>query len=81
MTSQVSAKRLTQIETHKTVKILRIEGDRGLQDKLRQLGILPGDIASIIRHAPFGGPVLIEVGGREIALGQQIAFNILVREA
>jgi Fe2+ transport system protein FeoA len=80
MTLQVSIQRLSQVEPHKTVKILSIEGGIGMQDKLRQLGLLPGDTAYIVRHAPFGGPVLIEVGGREIALGQQIAFNILVNE-
>jgi Fe2+ transport system protein FeoA len=73
--------RLSQVDHNKKVQILEIQGDIGLQEKLRQLGLLPGDTACILRQAPFGGPVLIEVGGREIALGRQIAFNILVKEA
>jgi ferrous iron transport protein A len=73
--------RLSQIENTKKVQILEIEGDIGLQEKLRQLGLLPGDMVCILRQAPFGGPVLIEIGGREIALGRQIAFKILVKES
>ena len=32
----------------------------------------------VVRMAPLGGPILIEVNGREIALGREIAEKILV---
>lgn len=48
--------------------------------KLRSIGFMPGDCARVIRHAPFGGPVLLEVEGREIALGHGIAQKIEVEE-
>lgn len=50
----------------------------GLAAKLRQLGLVPGDIAKVVRHAPFRGPVLLEVNGREIAIGRAIAAKIKV---
>ena len=46
--------------------------------KLRQLGLLPGDLARVMRHAPFGGPIMIEVNGRTIALGKGVAAKIAV---
>jgi len=60
------------------VKIVGIRGGRGLESKCRQLGICPGDQAKIIRHAPFNGPLLIEVGGRDIALGRGVAAKIII---
>jgi len=62
------------------VKILGIRGGRGLESKCRQLGICPGDCAMVIRHAPFNGPLLIEVSGRDIALGRGVASRIIVEE-
>ncbi|HMD88582.1 MAG TPA: FeoA family protein [Anaerolineaceae bacterium] len=62
------------------VRIIRFKDNRGLEGKLRQLGILPGDAAKIIRQAPFDGPFLLEIRGREIALGSRIAEGIVVEE-
>ena len=62
------------------VRILRFKDTSGLEGKLRQLGILPGDAARIIRQAPFDGPFLLEIRGREIAIGSRIAEGIIVEE-
>jgi Fe2+ transport system protein FeoA len=62
------------------VRIVRFKDSKSLEGKLRQLGILPGDAAKIIRHAPFDGPFLLEIRGREIALGSRIADGIIVEE-
>ena len=56
------------------------EGSSGVELKLRKLGLLPGDTAKVIRHAPLGGPLLIECKGRQIALGRGVAVKILVEE-
>jgi len=45
---------------------------------LRQLGLIPGDDARVLRHAPLGGPVLVEVDGRSIALGRGVASKVVV---
>ena len=61
--------------------MVRIEGfltPASLAAKLRQLGMVPGDTARIIRQAPFDGPFLLEIRGREIALGKSIAARVLV---
>ena len=60
------------------IRVTRFEAGKGLDIKLRSLGILPGDSARVIRRAPFGGPILVEIHGREIALGRGIAEKIEV---
>ena len=69
---------LLDIEIGSSVKIIGFEGGLGLQTKLTQYGLYPGDVARLLRIAPFHGPVLIEVSGREIALGRGVAAKVQV---
>ena len=69
---------LLDIEIGASVRITGFEASQGLKTKLTQYGLYPGDIARLLRVAPFRGPVLIEVGGREIALGRGVAAKIQV---
>ncbi len=60
------------------IKIFSFENHSSLRAKLNQYGIYQGDSLRVIRVAPLGGPFLVEVNGREIALGREIAEKILV---
>ena len=62
-------------------RVLRLNGGAGLEDKLTQHGLYPGDCVRVLRAAPMGGPLLVDVHGREIALGRGIAEKILVEES
>jgi ferrous iron transport protein A len=57
------------------------EGGDKFQQRLLQHGLYPGDRARILRTAPMRGPLLVEVSGREIAIGRSIAQKILVEVA
>jgi Fe2+ transport system protein FeoA len=46
--------------------------------KLNQYGLYVGDTVRVLRVAPLDGPLLVEVNGREIALGRVLAEKILV---
>ncbi|MFC2053292.1 ferrous iron transport protein A [Chloroflexota bacterium] len=72
--------KLLDVKSGKKVCIVGYEGSSGVELKLRKLGLLPGDTAKVIRHAPLGGPLLIECKGRQIALGRGVAVKILVEE-
>jgi ferrous iron transport protein A len=72
---------LLQVKAGKLVRVKYITGGASLEHKLRQLGLLPGDYARVLRFAPLGGPILIEVGGRSIALGRGIASKVEVEDA
>ena len=72
--------RMNQAASKTCVRVIAIHGGKGLEAKLRQLGLLPGDMARVLRQAPFGGPLLIEIEGRSIAIGRGIAAKIEVEE-
>jgi ferrous iron transport protein A len=59
-------------------QIKKIAGGRSLKLKLIQLGLHVGDYVHVLRRAPFGGPVLVECNGREVALGRGVAEKIIV---
>jgi ferrous iron transport protein A len=52
-----------------------------LRSKLMQYGLHIGDQMRVLRSAPLGGPLLVEVNGREIALGRRVAEKIFVEAA
>ncbi|MBI4537518.1 MAG: metal-dependent transcriptional regulator [candidate division NC10 bacterium] len=47
---------------------------------LASLGLLPEAEVTVEEVAPFGGPLLIQVGGARYALGREVAGRILVRD-
>ena len=68
------------IERSKKYEGLEEKHGPGLEDKLTQHGIYPGDCVRVLREAPMGGPLLVDVHGREIALGRGVAKKIFVDE-
>ena len=72
---------LIDVEPGIRVKVVGFEGGEKFQDRLFQHGLYPGDRARILRTAPMKGPLLVEVSGREIALGRAVAKKILVEMA
>ena len=73
-----SNSRLIDVEKGAQVRITSFEGGHAYMVKLNRFGLYPGDLARVVRYAPFGGPVLLEVRGMQIALGRGIAARILV---
>ena len=69
---------ILEIENGRWVKVVDFRGGRGIDARLSQMGFLPGNKIRVIRSAPFRGPLLIEVEGREIVLGRGVARNVLV---
>lgn len=71
---------LLNVQHGEWVRILRLDGGANVRDKLTQHGLYPGDHVRVLRAAPLGGPLLVDVNGREIALGRGIAEKIVVEE-
>jgi ferrous iron transport protein A len=69
--------KLIEVPLGERARLISVE-DVSLRAKLIQYGLYPGDSLRVLRLAPFGGPVLIEVNDREIALGRALAKKILV---
>jgi Fe2+ transport system protein FeoA len=70
--------RLIDAAMGQRVKVTGVEGGGSLRSKLTQYGLYAGDVVRVLREAPLGGPLLIEVAGREIALGRGVAEKIHV---
>jgi ferrous iron transport protein A len=62
----------------KWLKVIAFEGGTRLRARLTQHGLFTGDRVRVLRAAPLDGPLLVEVNGREIALGRGIAQKIIV---
>jgi len=69
---------LLRVKNGRWVRVSNFLGGRGMEMRLSQLGFLPGNKIRIIRSAPFHGPLLVQVEGREVVLGRGIARHILV---
>ena len=67
---------LLNVPNGKRARLVSV-GER-LRSKLMQYGLHVGDFVRVLRSAPLGGPLLVEVNGREIALGRTVAENIFV---
>jgi Fe2+ transport system protein FeoA len=44
------------------------------------MGLCPGREVKVIRYAPMGGPILVDVEGRSVALGRGIASRVKVEK-
>ncbi len=56
-----------------------VEEEASFLRYLASLGLLPGAELRVEEVAPFGGPLLVQVGDARYALGREVAANILVR--
>ena len=70
--------KLLDAPKNQTVIIVEYEGGKGVGFKLRQLGLCPGREVRVLRYAPLGGPVMIDIGGRSVALSRGIADRVKV---
>jgi len=71
---------LLEIPKGHTVRIVNYRGGRGVGFKLRQLGLSPGKEIKVLRYAPMGGPIMIDVEGRSVAIGRGIASRVQVED-
>jgi ferrous iron transport protein A len=69
---------ILEVENGHWARVINLHGGCALASRLSQMGFLPGNKIRVIRAAPFKGPVLLEVEGREIVLGRGVARQILV---
>jgi len=69
---------LTRLEPGKKAKVAAIQGGWGVKRRLYQMGIHPGDLVTVTRQGPLGGPIAIEVHGFQLALGRGVASQVFV---
>jgi DtxR family Mn-dependent transcriptional regulator len=62
-------------------RISFIRGGHTVLQRLLDMGLTPGTNVSIVRAAPFNGPIEISLRGSRLALGRGIASNVFVEAA
>jgi DtxR family Mn-dependent transcriptional regulator len=53
-------------------------GGWGLQRRLMEMGLTPGTRVTVVKSAPFNGPLEVLVRGSRLALGRKMAHRIYV---
>jgi Fe2+ transport system protein FeoA len=61
------------------VEVVEVEGGWEVRQRLKQIGVNEGDILLVKRRAVFGGPIVIETHGSEMAIGRGMAGHVAVR--
>lgn len=69
---------LSELECGKYAKVIKIQSNPALKDKLEAMGIYEGTIILKKSAIPAKGPVIVEKGSMQFALGYDITENILV---
>jgi ferrous iron transport protein A len=72
------AKNLLQLKRNQWAKVTDILGGFGLRRKLESLGVRVGSRILKVSDAP--GPVVVNVGGTQLAIGKGMASKIIVEE-
>ncbi len=74
--------KLSQMQAGERRIILALDGlSDTVRKKLMVMGVLPNTEVVLIRRAPMGDPLQVEVRGVSIALRENIAANIDVERA
>jgi DtxR family Mn-dependent transcriptional regulator len=59
-------------------KVSFIRGEHRVLQRLSDMGLTPGTEVTVVKSAPFHGPVEVAVRGSKLALGKDIASNVFV---
>jgi len=74
-------KSLINIKKNYLVKIEKIMGSPVQQERLQDLGFIPGTLTSLIAKLPFNGALACKIHGTKLAVRHEDAECILVSAA
>ena len=69
---------LSRLEAGQSGKVVEIQGGQGMINRLSALGIRPGKRVTKVSSMFMRGPVTIQVGNAQVAIGFGMANRILV---
>jgi len=72
-------KPLTELKPGDQGTVVAVKGGRGMQSRLRSLGLVEGQTLRKLSALAWGGPVVVEVKRTQVAIGRGMAAKILVR--
>jgi DtxR family Mn-dependent transcriptional regulator len=70
---------LSQVGVGATVRVIAVNAtETNVLKYLQERGILPGQEMTVLEAAPMQGPLTLRIGGKEVALGLQVADFVIV---
>jgi Fe2+ transport system protein FeoA len=78
LTAKFDSPSLYEADRQANLKILSILGGWEIRRSFNQIGIHAGDRIRVVCRAPFGGPLVIDNRGTQVAVGKQLAQKIKV---
>lgn len=71
--------RLDTLETGRKVRVISINRGAGAEQRLLEMGIVPGVEVELLAKHPLKGPVIVKLDNTRIALGRNLANAIEVQ--
>jgi ferrous iron transport protein A len=71
-------KMLSELGPQEQGTIIALHGGRGLQARLRALGLAEGQVVRKLSSLGLGGPVIVMINRTQVAIGRGMARRILV---
>jgi ferrous iron transport protein A len=59
---------LADLSRYGLARVRRVLGEDAAAQRLRELGFTPGTEVDFVRRAPFGGPLIVQLRGYQLAL-------------
>jgi ferrous iron transport protein A len=73
--------RLENVMIGMPCKVVSMRGEDNTIQRVKELGMVAGSVVTVVRKAPFGGPIDIELLNTRIAMRMGIDVEILVMPA
>ena len=67
---------LDSLETGRRGRIATVGGPAGIRRRLLEMGLTPGTMVRVVRFAPLGDPIDIEVRGYHLSLRKHEARQV-----
>lgn len=71
----------SELQVHETKTIVAVGGERAYRRRLLELGLVPGTPITLLRVAPLGDPLELEVRGACLSIRRGEAALVEVDEA
>ncbi len=71
---------LITLKQGETARISALHGGHGIQQRMRCIGIKEHKTLRVVAKHHFGGPLVVEIDGRQITLGRGMAHRVIVAQ-
>lgn len=71
---------LDKVKVGAKARVVELSGDETLQQRMFEMGLMPGTEVQVIRYAPLGDPIEIKVMGYSLSLRKSEARNVSVED-